>query len=299
MSKFTTNSIKDLTPEQLKMLPDEQAVLDYQQKGWHISPIIIPEELIDAAVEGAHAFYAGEKDWQVDNLQRIANDAIDSKKVLRNNEMTSLQKKEIADLINYKMMAATAATLAQTSGIRLFADALIYKQPQKGADPGVVGWHADRAYWPTCTSRNMLTAWIPFQDCTVDMGPVFYISESHKWYNDPRWQSFYNFNNQRLDELDNFLKTEKPDHERVAMTLKKGQVSFHHGYTIHASRPNTSDQDRLALAVHLQDYDNKYQPAYKDDGSRIEIGYDLVCGKDKNGNPDYSDPAVFPTLFRF
>lgn len=47
MSKFTTNSIKCLTPEQLKMLPDEQAILDYQQKGWHISPIIIPEELID------------------------------------------------------------------------------------------------------------------------------------------------------------------------------------------------------------------------------------------------------------
>ena len=69
------------------------------------------------------------------------------------------------------------------------------------------------------------------------------------------------------------------------MTLKKGQVSFHNSHTIHCSYPNTSEKNRLALAVHLQDGDNKYKEAFNDKGEKIVIGYDKICRKDKNGKP--------------
>ena len=82
------------------------------------------------------------------------------------------------------------------------------------------------------------------------------------------------------------------------MIIKKGQVCFHNCHTIHASGINTSEVNRVALAVHFQDTANQYQKAYKADGSLISIGYDELCSKDEKGNPNYADPTVFPELCR-
>jgi ectoine hydroxylase-related dioxygenase (phytanoyl-CoA dioxygenase family) len=297
--KFKTYQESDLSREQLAMLPSENEIDRYDEIGWHVSPFILPEELIDEAVRGAEAFYRGERDWTLNHTDHISNDDVALDKRLLNNEMTSLQKMEVRDLINYPTIGATAMKLARTNSIRMFADGIVHKKPVDGTtDQGIVGWHADRPYWPTCSSHNMMTAWIPLQDCTIDMGPVFYISGSHKWRDDLRFRKLFNFNNQNLDEMSAFLKKEKPDYVSVPMTLKKGQVSFHHGYTIHASRPNTSSRDRIAIGLHLQDGANHYVPAFHPDGNKVEIGYDLVCRKDATGQPDYADPAVFPELFR-
>jgi len=299
-NKFVTHRPHDLTAEQVRLLPTAHDIAQFQKTGWYKSPVVLSDELLDHAMRGVRAFHQGERDWTLENTSRIGNDDCSSDKAVLNNEMTSLQKKEIRDLLNAPILGAITAKLAETNSIRLFADALIAKRPFKGKhNPGIVGWHADRTYWPTCSSHDMITMWIPLQDCTIDMGPVFYIEESHKWKDDLRFRNFYNFNNQNLSGLDDFLLKEKPNSSSIPMTLKKGQISVHHGYTIHASRPNTTTRDRIALAVHLQDEDNHYVPAFHPDGNRIEIGYDLVCRKDARGNPDYSDPAVFPTLFRF
>lgn len=299
-SKFITHGPADLTDDQSHLLPTPWDIERFHETGWYKSPVVLPEDLLDHAMRGVKAFHAGERDWTLENTSRIGDDDCSSDKAILNKEMSSLQKKEIRDLLNTPILGAIAAKLARTNSIRLFADALIAKRPFKGVNnPGIVGWHADRAYWPTCSSHNMITMWIPLQDCTIDMGPVFYIEGSHKWKEDLRLRKFYNFNDQNLDDLDDFLKHEKPNNARIPMTLKKGQISVHHGYTIHASRPNTSNRDRIAFAVHLQDEANHYVPAFYPDGNKVEIGYDLVCGKDSNGNPDYSDPEVFPELFRF
>jgi ectoine hydroxylase-related dioxygenase (phytanoyl-CoA dioxygenase family) len=81
------------------------------------------------------------------------------------------------------------------------------------------------------------------------------------------------------------------------MTLKKGQVSFHHGWTIHASYPNTSGQPRLSYAVHFQDGENHYRPYRNAQGREIHIFDEKLCRKLPNGDPDFSDPAVFPTAW--
>ena len=81
------------------------------------------------------------------------------------------------------------------------------------------------------------------------------------------------------------------------MALKKGQLSFHHCWTVHGSYPNRSDRFRLALAVHLQDEDNHYQAYRNQQGKEIHIFDEQLCGKLANGDPDFSDPAVFPTLW--
>ena len=187
--KFKTYQESDLSREQLAMLPSENEIDRYDEIGWHVSPFILPEELIDEAVRGAEAFYRGERDWTLNHTDRISNDDVALDKRLLNNEMTSLQKMEVRDLINYPTIGATAMKLARTNSIRMFADGIVHKKPVDGTtDQGIVGWHADRPYWPTCSSHNMMTAWIPLQDCTIDMGPVFYISGSHKWRDDLRFR---------------------------------------------------------------------------------------------------------------
>lgn len=295
---FTTYSFNDLTAEQIDLLPTEAEVEAFQNMGWHRTPVILPDELIEQALNAAHEVQKGARDWRLKDYSRINDDNISSGKRTMNNEMVALQKSEFKVLLNHPMIGATAAKLAQTNSIRAFGDSLFSKKPRIDSDQGIIGWHTDRAYWPTCTSHNMLTVWIPLQDCTIDMGPVVYINGSHKWKDDARLRSYYNANAQSLEEMNLFLKREKPNHTRVAMTLKKGQVSFHHGYTIHASKPNTSNQERIAFAAHLQDDANRYQKQYRPDGSVLSIGYDTICKKDDEGLPDYSDPDVFPMLFR-
>jgi len=297
MREIIPYKLKDLSDDQLALLPSEEDVRIYEERGWHVTPQIIPDDVLDAAHDAVARYYNGERDFELSATEAIADDAGTEDMVIRNNEFTTLQKLEFQKLGFHKMIVASAAVLAKTSGIRLFADSLISKKPAKGEEKGIVGWHSDKAYWPTCTSDKMLTAWIPLQDVTLDMGPLMHIDNSHKWKNEQKLKSFYSFNNQNLNDFNTYLENEKPDHQRSYMTIKRGQVSFHNCHTIHSSHPNTSQADRIALAVHFQDENNRYKKAYKEDGSLIAIGYDKLCQPAPGTDPDYSNPSLFPLVF--
>ena len=291
------NSFKDITQDQLNLLPDEKAIKSYEKLGWYISPIVIPEDMIDNALNGAMAFLEGEVDYEHPEIEGPANDSFDGKRTLTNNEFASLQKKEIKELVNYPMVSAIAAKLSRTTEIRLFADALMCKFPEKSNNDSAFGWHTDKAYWPSCTSNDMLTAWIPLQDVTIDMGPMIVIENSHHWDLDDELKKYCAAGHKNLKDFEKYLKENKTDYKYIPMTLKKGQLSFHNANSFHASSVNTSEKNRATLTIHLQDKKNTYKPAYKENGEKIIIGYEKMCGKDNNGNPDYRDPKIFPVLW--
>jgi ectoine hydroxylase-related dioxygenase (phytanoyl-CoA dioxygenase family) len=83
----------------------------------------------------------------------------------------------------------------------------------------------------------------------------------------------------------------------VPIELARGQVSFHHGWTVHGSAPNRGDRPRLALAVHLQDGENEYVPCTRPDGTEVHIADEALCRRRPDGTPDFADPAVFPRLW--
>jgi len=290
---------KEYSKSDIDKLPTAEDIAKYEESGWHITPKILTDIEIENAIQGVARFYKGINDYELEKLDAVADDVYDESKTILNNEFTTLRNKELRLLGFHKLLVATAAMLARTSSVRLFADSLITKRPTRQVHQGAVGWHSDKAYWPTCTSDSMLTAWIPLQDVTLQMGPLMHIDGSHKWRNDKKLREFYSFNNQDLEQFDNYLKAERPDHKREYMTLKKGQVSFHNCHTIHSSYPNTSDLDRVALAVHYQDHTNKYQKAYKDNGELISIGYDKLCKISDSDDPNYADPKLFPVLAAF
>lgn len=287
-----------LSGDQKNLLPTEEDILIYEKNGWYASPVILDHALIDQAIRGAKDFYKGKTDFNFIGSEKIANDGGENVNPVMNNEFVSLQKAELQALGFHPMISAVAALLSRSSEIRLFADSLINKTPvNESIKQGAVGWHTDKAYWPTCTSDKLLTAWIPFQDCTIEMGTLMHIDQSHLWKDESLLKSFYSFNNQDLSKLNDFLKEHKPNHKKTPLLLKKGQVSFHNCHTIHASEPNTSKVNRMALAMHLQDETNQYQKAFNKDGELIQIGYDMLCEKDEDGNPDYSDEKIFPLLY--
>lgn len=284
-----------LTEELLSLLPTEEDIAFYEEHGWYISKKVLSDEIINEAIRGSERFYRGERDGILPVDQGFTNwkpeDGFD---VVRNNEFISLQNRELKNLVMQPIIGAIAARLARVKEIRLLDDQLVYKPPQNPDGKSAVGWHADKAYWSTCTSHNLLTAWIPFHDCDESIGPLVVLDGSHKWsgIEDTRF-----FNNHNLTEVENEFRDRGRKILKVPMNLEKGQMSFHHCWTIHGSLPNYSNSTRLALAIHLQDGDNQYQEFWTKQGKKVQIADELMCRKLANGYPDFSDPEVFPVLW--
>ena len=282
-----------LTPEQIELLPSDAEVAFYQEHGWYISRPIFSEEDIDDALYGSERHYAGERDRPL-----LISGYLDWKpehgNVLRLNDYVSLQNEELHNFLFSSLIGAIAARLAGSKTIRLFHDQLLYKPPQDSAQKGIIGWHTDVAYWATCTSHEMLTAWIPFQDCDESMGTLTIIDGSHKW---SRSTELRTFRNTDLDELERKFEAGGAPIVKVPMNLKKGQVSFHHCAAIHGGQANLSDRPRIALAVHMQDETNSYRKALDKDGKPAFHILDTLCRKLPDNTPDYKDPDICPILW--
>lgn len=285
-----------LTPEQRALLPDDSDVAFYEANGYYISrEDVLPEALIDSAREGTQRFYQGERDASLPFDTGFSNWKPGDGDGPRNNEFVSLQKRELKALAVYPLLGAIAARLTRSAAIRVLDDQLIYKPSNAtSASSTVTGWHADRAYWATCSSDKMITVWIPLHSVEITRGPLVVMAGSHRW---PGLQDVRLFNHQNLSELEEMFRAQGREVRIVPMTLKKGQVSFHHGWTVHASYPNTNGQPRLSYAVHLQDGANHYRPHRNAQGREIHIFDESLCRKLPNGDPDFSDPEVFPTVW--
>jgi ectoine hydroxylase-related dioxygenase (phytanoyl-CoA dioxygenase family) len=286
-----------LSEEQLTLLPTEADIAFYEEHGWYISKKVLPDDLIDEAISGSERFYRGERDAQLPVSKGYSDwKPEDGWDIVRNNEFVSLQNQQLRKLGLQPIIGAIAARLARTKQIRLLDDQLVYKPPTKDKKDrkSAIGWHADGAYWATCSSQNLLTAWIPFHDFDEAKGPLVVLDRSHKWSD---LENVRFFNNPNLEDFAEKLRQAGKQVVKIAMTLNKGQVSFHHRWTIHGSYPNHSNDFRLAMGVHLQDAANHYQPFWNKQGKQIQIFDEVLCRKLPNGDPDFSDPAVFPVLW--
>lgn len=289
-------SIYTLTDEQRALLPSDADVALYEARGFYVSAQgVIPDWLIEKAIHGSDRYYRGERDAKLPRETGYSNILPDDDLTPRNNEFISLQINELRELALFPLIGAIAARLTRSPTIRLLDDQLIWKPSDDvNAANTITGWHADRAYWGTCSSDKLITAWIPLHDVEITCSPLVVMSGSHLWSG---LQDMRYFNHKNLTDLQASLRHQGKQVDVVPMTLKKGQVSFHHGWTLHASYPNTSGKPRLSLAVHLQDGDNQYREYRNALGQEVHMFDEQLCRKLPNGNPDFSDPAVFPVIW--
>ncbi len=148
-------------------------------------------------------------------------------------------------------IGAIAAQLIGADGIRLWHDQYLRKPAHGG---GIVTWHQDWMFWQAIDRCRTVTCWIALADVTLDMGPMVFLEGSH------------------LDGLRMDLQPREwtggglPPHPldrpyaQVPVLVKAGQVTFHHGATMHGSDCNTSDRARYALVSHVMAADCCYRP---------------------------------------
>jgi len=148
-------------------------------------------------------------------------------------------------------LGAIAAQLIGANGIRLWHDQYLRKPGNGG---GIVTWHQDWMFWQAIDRCRTVTCWIALSDVTVDMGPMVFLKGSHllglhqhmqpkDWTGDNLPPPPYG-----------------ADLPQVPVVVKAGQVSFHHGNTLHASDCNVSAHDRYSLVSHVFAEDCTYRP---------------------------------------
>jgi hypothetical protein len=257
----------------------------YQEHGWVTTSTVIADSWIEETLAGLQQHWSGHRDHTLPGANKHFADWMPGAgEGTRNNEYISLQNDRISKLAWSPAIGAIAASAAGSDEIRLFDDQIVYKPG--GQKNAVVGWHVDGDYWGTCSSWNMLTAWVPLHDCPEEMGPLVVLDRSILSFHSPDMEALQ----RHVEELGHAFKP-------VTMELKRGQFSLHHCRAIHGSYPNRSDRPRIALAIHLQDGANSYRPATRPDGRPVQLYNDMICAKTASGVPDYRDSAVFPILW--
>lgn len=286
----------DVTPDlDPALLPSETDVAAYEARGWHHSPRILPDALIDATREAIERHQNSHRDRPLPRPAQFSDWQPGDGDGVRNNEFCSIQNDAVRALLTLPILGATMARLMRTEAVRLWDDQAIWKPSvDAGTSPTAVGWHTDHAYWSTCTSDRMLTAWIPFEDATEENGALQVIEGSHFWSG---LDHLRGFNDPNLDNILEQIGQPADAAPIVSMNIRKGQVSFHHMRLLHASTPNRSTAPRLALAAHVQDADNRYRPYTSTTGVAVVLPHDQLCRRTVEGAPDYSDPDIFTQLW--
>lgn len=135
-------------------------------------------------------------------------------------------------------LARLAAELLEVSGVRMYHDQALYKEPGGGITP----WHADQYYWPVSTDRT-ITAWIPLQETRAEMGPLAFARKTHRM---PFGRDLeISDESERL--IQKSLKEAQADIEETPFSI--GEVSYHLGWTFHRAGANTSSDPRRVMTV--------------------------------------------------
>jgi hypothetical protein len=267
----------------------------FREHGWYVAPAVLSDDLLEQALLGLREHWAGHRDLQLPGAKKeFADWTPGDGEGTRNNEYISLQNARISRLVRCGTIGRITCEVAGFSSVRLFDDQMVFKPG--GQPASAVGWHVDGDYWRTCSSQQMVTAWIPLHDCPEEMGPLVVLDGSHRWSHTID-RSVLSFHQGDMSSLERYLTSEGHECKPVVMELQRGQFSLHHCRSIHGSFPNRAGAPRIALALHMQDGDNQYRPAFRPDGTPIRLFNDSICRKSPEGVPDYGDGTVFPELW--
>ena len=150
------------------------------------------------------------------------------------------QSEEVKEFVFGKRLARIAAELMGASGVRMYHDQALYKEPGGGITP----WHADQYYWPV-SSEKMVTAWVPLQRTPQEMGPLAFCEKSH------RFQIGRDL--EISDESELTLKEALSTFTLEESGYDLGDVSFHAGWTFHRAGANSTDRQREVMTMIYMD----------------------------------------------
>ncbi|WP_420583974.1 phytanoyl-CoA dioxygenase family protein [Ruegeria sp.] len=110
----------------------------------------------------------------------------------------------------------------------------------------VVGMHQDLTYWGMGETPDQVTAWIALSPATVESGCMDFVRGSHK---NPILPHNDTYSDTNLLSRGQEVAVDVAEEDKTHIELAPGQMSLHHGLTIHGSGPNRSDDRRIGLAI--------------------------------------------------
>ncbi|MEE9405523.1 MAG: phytanoyl-CoA dioxygenase family protein [Algisphaera sp.] len=153
------------------------------------------------------------------------------------------ERSEIAREFSFSNRLAQLATeLLGVSGVRMYHDQSLFKEPSGGFTP----WHVDQYYWPMSTAMTV-TAWIPLQAVPLEMGPLSFGKGSHRKHIAREVEI--------SEESDQMIRDEVKRQKIVDVyePYDLGEVSFHYGWTLHRAGGNTTEKSRNVHCVIYMD----------------------------------------------
>lgn len=123
--------------------------------------------------------------------------------------------------------------------ILLFDVTYIVKEPHAES---FVSWHQDLTYWGL-SSDEQVTLWLALSPTNAESGCMRMVPGSHTQgklqHEDSVDENNVLFRGQSVKDV--------AESDAVLCPLAPGEASFHHGWTLHASMPNTSNDRRIGL----------------------------------------------------
>jgi hypothetical protein len=110
----------------------------------------------------------------------------------------------------------------------------------------MVSMHQDLTYWGLGATSGMVTMWLALSPSTPASGCMEFVRGSHKNPILPHHDSFDEYN---LLSRGQEVKVDVDPKDRVPIELMPGQISLHHGLTIHGSGPNVTADRRIGAVV--------------------------------------------------
>ena len=150
--------------------------------------------------------------------------------------------------------------------ILLYNATFIIKEPKSKTH---VSWHQDLTYWGFDKNEKQVSAWIALSNVNDLSGCMKMIPGSHK-------KGF--FDHKSTSDKNNVLSRGQTVNnvdidKAILCPLQPGEASFHHGLTLHASKPNNSKDRRIGLNFQYITPDLK-QLKSKDDSALCVRGED-------------------------
>jgi ectoine hydroxylase-related dioxygenase (phytanoyl-CoA dioxygenase family) len=141
------------------------------------------------------------------------------------------------------------------------------KEPR---DPAFVSWHQDSTYWGL-DPHDVVTAWVALSDAPVESGAMKFLPGSHGRAQIPHRETFHKDN---LLTRGQEVAVEVDERQAIDVTLRAGEMSLHHIRLVHGSKPNTTGDRRIGLAI-------RYIPTYVRQ-TKVADSATLVRGTDRH-----------------
>lgn len=184
------------------------------------------------------------------------------------NQKTYLLLPSLDALVRDRRLTDAVAAIYGEDLLALSADVFV-KDPRS---PRRITWHQDVNFWDL-DPFDMLTAWVALTPANPDNGGMRYGRGGHRG----------RIEHVERPDADNILSrgqelaVEVAEEDQVEVTLRPGEVSFHHALTPHASGPNQTDEHRIGFAI-------RFASAAVAQRGGPTISARLARGSDRYGN---------------